>query len=183
MFSKKVEEERLSKVFDMLAYMSTPEGVILGFYGLENDHWVFGEDGKIVAAPQFLERTGGDWNKGAHEGVGYYAGLGIKIAIINDQIAPYDYLFRPDVVESRKNLQGTVINAVLPQDITAPGPIQSKKTAGISQQFTELIVQCFIASSEQECRELIATWPALWATLGGEEISEEKTSIIAGLAQ
>mgnify|MGYP000991012075 CR=1 FL=1 len=178
-FSKSMDQAKFDKVTDMFAYMATQEGLILSWFGLEGIHWEKNAEGKIKFTQKFLDETnGGDWNKGAHRGVGYYVGLAPKVGVIDPIIEPYEYLSRFDVVESRKNLQGTIFKADEPQDLIPPGPIQSKKLPAISSQFNELIIKAVIASSEDECRRVVQEWPATWERLGGNEIAAEKTEFM-----
>jgi putative aldouronate transport system substrate-binding protein len=178
-FSKSMDQAKFDKVVDLFAYMSTQEGLILSWFGLEDIHWEKNEEGKIKFTQKFLDETGGgDWNKGAQRGIGYYVGLAAKVGVIDPLIVPYEYLSRYDVVESRKNLQGTIFKADQPQDLVPPGPIQNQKLPAIGSAFNELIVNATIATTEDECRELINGWPATWEALGGKEIETEKTELV-----
>lgn len=178
-FSKSMDEAKFNKVTDMFAYMSTQEGLILSWFGLEGVHWEKNAEGKIKFTQKFLDETGGgDWNKGAQRGIGYYVGLAAKVGVIDPLIVPYEYLSRYDIVETRKNLQGTVFPANKPQDLIPPGPVQTKKQAAISTQFNDLVIKAIIASSEEECKRLVSEWPATWERLGGKEIAAEKTELM-----
>lgn len=178
-FSKSMDETKFNRTSDMFAYMSTQDGLILSWFGLEGIHWEKNAEGKIKFTQKFLDETGGgDWNKGAQRGIGYYVGLAAKVGVIDPLIVPYEYLNRYDYVESRKNLQGSIIKADEPQDLVPPGPIQSKKMASITTQFKDMIIKAIIASSEAECKQLVSEWPATWERLGGKEIAAEKTELM-----
>ena len=176
--SKKLPAEKMDALFKMLDYMSSKEGVILGMYGLEGVHWNYNADKKIEVTKDFLDRTKGDWNLGAHEGVGYYAGFCIFPNAANDVVAPTPVSKRPDVIESRKNLKGTIFLANEPQDLVPPGPVENKKMPGIRAAWLDLLIKATIAPSEAKCREIINTWPDTWKKLGGDDVIKEKNELV-----
>lgn len=169
-----MSEEKFNKVTDMLAYLSTPEGVITVWYGEEGKHWEKNENGKIQFTQAFMEETNGDYNKQYHVGVGYYVGLCANLNVINPYVEAPEVLSRPDMVESRKNLQNTIFYADEPQDMVQAGPVESEKTTAISTGFNEMIVQAIIAPTEEKCRQIVSEWPATWESLGGLEMTEER---------
>ena len=178
-FSKSMDQAKFDRVIDLFSFMSTQDGLILSWFGVEGTHWEKNAEGKIKFTQKFLDETGGgDWNKGAQRGIGYYVGMAAKVGVIDPLIVPYEYLNRYDIVETRKNLQGTVFKADAPQDLVPPGPVQNKKLAAIGSAFNELIIKATIAATEEGCLKLVQEWPATWEGMGGKEIEEEKTELV-----
>lgn len=178
-FSKSMDQAKFDRVIDLFSFMSTQDGLILSWFGVEGTHWEKNAEGKIKFTQKFLDETGGgDWNKGAQRGIGYYVGMAAKVGVIDPLIVPYEYLNRYDSVEARKNLQGTVFKADAPQDLVPPGPVQNKKLAAIGSAFNELIIKATIAATEEGCLKLVQEWPATWEGMGGKEIEEEKTELV-----
>lgn len=176
--SKKLSSEKVDAVFKLLDFMSSKEGLILGLYGIEGQHWNYNADKKVEVTKDFLDRTKGDWNLGAHEGVGYYSQLGVSLNIVNDMLAPTPLSLRPDMIESRKNLKDTIFNAIEAQDLVPPGPVENKKLPAIRQAWRDVLIKAVISPSEEKCRQIINTWLDTWKKLGGEEIIKEKNQLV-----
>jgi putative aldouronate transport system substrate-binding protein len=172
-FSKKATQEKLDAAFRVIDYMSTQEGVILGVFGIEGKHWEKDANGKLAYTKDFMDRTKGDWNAGAQIGVGYYS-VGINQSIINPlkAISPTD--LRPDMIESRKNLKGTIFTAFDPQGLVPAGPVETAKAPAIANAWRDLFISAVLAGSEDECRKIVRGWQQQWTSLGGPDIVKEK---------
>ena len=116
-FSTKSPQAKMDLAYKVISYMSTIEGVKLAIFGIEGKHFTLDKDGKLAYTKEFLDRTkGGDWNAGAQVGVGYYS-IGLNQSILNEMMATPPAGLRPDMIESRKNLKGTIFTATDPQDL------------------------------------------------------------------
>jgi len=176
-FSKKIPREKVEAAIKVLSYMSSVEGLTLALYGVQGKHWEYDKDKKLAYTKDFMDRTKGDWNAGAQIGVGYYS-IGINQSLINSQKALTATDLRPDMIQSRKNLLGTIFTAFEPQDLVPPGPVESAKSSAITSAWNDLQFSAILAKSEAECRSLVKTWPAMWSKLGGDEIVKEKNELM-----
>ncbi len=176
-FSRKTDQSRVEAAFRVVEYLSGAEGMKLGLYGIEGRHWQLDKDGRIAYTQAFMDETRGDWNAGAHLGVGYYS-MGINQSILNDLRAVPPADLRPDIIESRRNLTGTIFMAFDPQDLVPPGPVQTAKLAMINKAWRKRFISAVLAGSENECRALVEGWPAQWAKLGGNDIVAEKNALM-----
>ncbi len=177
-FSKKLTQARMELVYKIITYMSSPDGVKLGIFGIEGKHFIVDANGKLAYTKEFLDRTkGGDWNAGAQLGVGYYT-LGLNQSILNEQMATPPAGLRPDMIESRKNLKGTIFAATDPQDLVPPGPVEVAKSPAIGNAWRDLFISAVLANTEAECRALVKGWPEQWAKLGGNDIVAEKNALM-----
>ncbi len=177
-FSKKTPPAKVDLAYKVISYMSSIEGMKLGIFGIEGKHWTLDKDGKLAFTKEFLDRTkGGDWNAGAQLGVGYYS-MGLNQSIINGMMATPPAGLRPDMIESRKNLKGTIFTTTEPQDLVPPGPVQAAKLPAINNAWRDLFISAVLAGSEAECRSIVEGWPAQWVKLGGNDIVAEKNALM-----
>ena len=177
-FSKKLTQARMELAYKIITYMSSLDGVKLGIFGIEGKHFTVDKDGKLAYTKEFLDRTkGGDWNAGAQLGVGYYT-LGLNQSVLNEQMATPPAGLRPDMIESRKNMKGTIFPATDPQDLVPPGPVQTAKAPAIGNAWRDLFISAVLANTEAECRALVKGWPEQWAKLGGNDIVAEKNALM-----
>ena len=176
-FSKNASQEKLDAAFKVIDYMSTVEGVTLGVFGIEGKHYIKNAQGKLEYTKDFMDRTKGDWNAGAQIGVGYYS-IGINQSVINPMRALTATDLRPDMIESRKNLKGSIYTAFEPQDLVPAGPVQTAKQSAIDSAWRDLFISAVLAGSEAQARSLVQGWPAQWTSLGGPDILKEKNDLM-----
>lgn len=168
--------EELKAFFDMMNLAAQDETFILtAKWGIEGQHWNFNEAGKVVETEQFMQRTGGDYNKMMQEGVNFYMPF-YNYTVINKYLAPNSIDMREDMQATWKNLgtEYALGYRTDPMFYISAGPKETKLTLGAADRYKQMVMKAILAPSPDDVDAIVADWVATVKKNGYDEIVAER---------
>lgn len=172
-----IPDEEINTFFKALDYVLSEEGTVLVKFGIEGDQWQRSADGKIEDTPAFFERTQGDWNKRAHEGVDIYSFIPNYEAYLKN-LAPTALESRQDMIKTWENIgykYPEVINTE-PQAYVTSGEAENSKWLGQTERYNQMIAKAVTASNEADVDGIVNDWVAGEKARGYDQIIEERNA-------
>jgi putative aldouronate transport system substrate-binding protein len=175
-----IPPEEINAFFKLLDYVLSEEGTILVKFGIEGVHWQHNADGKIETTKAFADRTQGDWNKGAHEGVDVYAFIpnydaqyknAAPSAPREDMKITWENLGYKYPPEMDTNIQTQVV----------AGKIENKKWLGQGDRYKQMVTKAVTAQNEADIDGIVAKWVQTEKALGYDNIAKERTEAAKAL--
>jgi putative aldouronate transport system substrate-binding protein len=176
--SKALSEYQVDELFKALDWMLTLDGQLLVNYGIEGEHWNYDADGKIQKTQAFIDRADHDWNKEAHEGVGYYQQIAYN-ELVFEELIPESIRFpRPEskiTHEHQKSIWSDKPSEDLdPILYTSPGAVEQELLASIGIAWNDMVIKAILAKSEADARNIVTGWPDTLNKMGWDKIVKER---------
>jgi putative aldouronate transport system substrate-binding protein len=177
--SKKLSESQVDAMFKAFDWMLSKDGQLLVNFGIQGTHWNYNAGNKIEKTKDFVDRAQNDWNKEAHEGVGYYQQLALYSPAYLDLLPDSVRYPRPNSKLNEDNQKSIWSDkpseSIDPMMYVNPGPTELKSLASIESAWKDLVIKAILAKSEDEARATVANWSETLNKMGWENIVKERT--------
>jgi putative aldouronate transport system substrate-binding protein len=177
--SKNLSESQVNALFKGLDWMLSKEGQLLVNFGIEGTHWNYNADKKIEKTPDFVKRAQNDWNKEAHEGVGYYQQLALYppayLDLLPDSVRYPRTNSKPNEQNQQSIWSDKPSEDLDPMMYVNPGPVEQKSIAPIDTAWKDIVIKAIMAKSENEARATVAKWTDTLMKMGWDAIVKERT--------